>query len=200
MARSVDELTDLELALVVLQDGGASREEALSVVAFDGTITERLAPAIQSKRAELAERVAQIERQAFAATPEGAKAAVREALARKAERDELVAGSKVLLQEQGLDTDGLTDAEVLHISGVEKSPELMRQRERDEAHEALAARWRSLDPMEQARQATELGISGESIERYVRVMEGDDTPTVTAWGETAGIDGGEGADDGGEGQ
>ena len=182
-------MTDQQLLVMALMDEGASRDEALAAVAFDPTSTERLAPAIAAQRAKLEERIAREEQEAYAASPEGRAAAARQALADQAARAELVAGAKALLAgEQGIDAEGLSDAEVLHAAGVERNVSLMSRAELDSEHEALAARWRSLSAMEQATQASELGIDSASVERYVRVMEGDDTPVTPQWGE--GVEGG----------
>ena len=190
------EYTDAEILLMLLQDNGASRAEALEALAFSPEMVGRLAPAIASKRLQIAERLAAAELEAYAASPPGRAEAARDALKRQAERDELVAGAKALLMEQGVDPEGLTDVEVLHATDIEPQVSMLSREALDREHEALAARWRSLSPLEQATEASRLGISGESVERYCRVMEGNDEPVTAAWHERqAGeVESGDGSD------
>ena len=180
------EYTDAEIVLMLLQDNGASRAEALEALAFSPEMVGRLAPAIASKRAQIADRLAAAEQEAYAASLAGRADAARDALKRQAERDELVAGAKALLMEQGVDPEGLTDVEVLHATEIEPQVSMLSREALDREHEALAARWRSLSPLEQALEASRLNIESASVERYVRVMEGNDEPVSPAWHERAG--------------
>ena len=198
MARS-----DLEVGLLVLTDIGIeagrtpeqARAEALAIAAYDAEFTGRLASSIAAKRAELEAADEQAAAERHAATPEGRAEAAREALKKQAERAELVAGSKALLAEQGIDASDFSDEEALHASGVAPQFSMLNIQERDAAHLDLAARWSSLTPEQQREQAAELEISTASLDRYVAVMEGRDTeaPHWSERGQSAeGAGGGDG--------
>jgi hypothetical protein len=178
---------------MLMIDAGSSRSEALEALAFSPEMIERLAPAIRAKREEIAEQLVEAGRLADAVSPEGRAAAAGAALQEAAERAELVEGAKALLaNEQGVDVEGLSDERILHAAGIQRQTSLMSLAELDAEHEALAGRWRSLTPLQQAQQAQELDIESASVERYVRVLERDDTPVTAAWAPP--VEGAEGAD------
>jgi hypothetical protein len=162
------EPTDLELAFAVLKDTGASGEEAAAVLQYDPSVTGRLQLQIARKRAEVLQARADQAREQFEASPAGRADAARYALKAQAERRELIAGARALLEQDGGSAEGLSDERVLHLTGIEPSVEAMTLRERDEAQLELASHWRTLSPLEQAEQSQALGIESASVEKYVR--------------------------------
>jgi hypothetical protein len=163
----VSEPTDLELAFAVLKDTGASDEEATAVLQYDPSVTGRLQLQIARKRAEVLQARADEERAEYAASPAGRAEAAKAALQAQAERRELIAGARALLEQDGGSAEGLSDERVLHLVGIQPDAQQMTLRERDEAQLELASRWRTLSPLEQSQQAMALGIESASVERYV---------------------------------
>jgi hypothetical protein len=184
----------LEVKLICLVDQGMSREAALEVIAFGGGV-ENMQGAIAAKRRELEAREREAIQAAYDASPEGRAKAARAALKARAETEELVEGGRELLRQQGLDPAGLTPDEVLHLAGIRRMPELFSQAERDEATEALARTWHTLDAATRAMKASELGFSSEAMDRYAEVLA--EAGVVPSHGGSDDATGGEG--EGGDG-
>jgi hypothetical protein len=133
--------TDAQLKLMVLVDRGAAaspEEAALQLV----NNSEAVGPAeIEAKRAQLAQRVADAEREAFEASPEGRRRAALAAASEAEERAKLVSAARTLLETEGHgDVSDLSDERVLHYAGIERQPALMSLAEKDVAHVELAQR------------------------------------------------------------
>ena len=128
VARSVAEMSDIEVALVTLVDEGLTREAAMEVLAFGGA--ENMQGAIAAKRVELEAREAEAVEQAIAQTPEGRKAAALDALQAKSERETLVAGAKALLESDGIDPEVAKklNAAIAKITGQEEFKNAMMKR------------------------------------------------------------------------
>jgi hypothetical protein len=161
------EPTDLECLYALLGEQGLSDDQISAAIRVSPGMTETLALPIARKRAELAQQAVEDAKAEYAASPAGRAEGARAALQAQAERAELVAGARALLEQDGGSAEGLSDERVLHLTGIEPSAEQMTLRERDEAQLELALRWRTLSPLEQSQQAQALGIESASIERYV---------------------------------
>lgn len=134
-------LSASQLAVMVLVDSGQTKEQAALAVVNDPEMVGRLSDKIEAKRGALVREVADAERAAFDSSPEGRRKAALAAAAEAEERTRLVASARTLLESEGFgDVADLTEAQVLHYSGIERRPELMGRAERDEAHVRLAQR------------------------------------------------------------
>ena len=173
----MSKVSDHQLALAVLQREGLSRDEAALAVVNDPGVVERLGDEIGRMRSDLEAQAEQAKADAFAATPDGRAKAAHDALVAKAEREKLVEGAKVLLEQGGTPTDGLVDEQILHYAGIERIPELMSMQEKDAAIEefALSAEYGNMSPTERAIRAGELGVKTTTIDSY-REMHGIATP------------------------
>ena len=183
--------SDAQLAVMALVDAGASKEDAQNAVLADPSITGRLFEQIAAKRAEFDAQEREAEEQAFAATPEGRREAAFQAQAEREERAKTVEAAKVLYQEQfGFQPEGLSDADVLHATGIERDFSKLSIRERDQAVEEFAASLPQMDADARLERARALGVDITTVENYARNFNGSSfTPTF----------GGEGGE-GGEGQ
>jgi hypothetical protein len=138
--RIANSISDPQIAVALLMEQGASREQALQTLACDPHTTVRLSEQIATYRTRI-EQEAHAELDAeFAASPEGRQAAARSALRAQEERAQDIAGARALLatnpEEYGMsrneDLSGYTDDEVLRMTGLVQAERV------DESWEATA--------------------------------------------------------------
>jgi hypothetical protein len=139
-------MDDHDFAVLALVQGGSDPESAQATLREFPETVGAMAP----RGRELFEaEEARIRQDEFSRSPAGREQAAREALARREAHAEKVALGRVLLEdEQGLSTEGMSDAEVIHHSGVgPKDASVMMLDEKDnEAHRLIVSgEWASLD-------------------------------------------------------
>jgi len=162
-------LTNQQLALIVLQDAGHTREEAALALVNDPEMIGRLGPQIEEKRTALEAQAEQAAQEAFAKTPEGRKQAALQAAQEAEEREKVVSSARVLYaQEFGLSAEGLSDEEVLHATGIERDPARMGAVERDAAVEDFARSLPRMGADERLQTARDLGVEVSTVEGYAR--------------------------------
>jgi hypothetical protein len=161
---------DAQIALMVLVDRGASREEAAMALVNN---PEAVGPAqVEAKRASLEAQEREIRERAFAESPEGRRRAALAAAAEAEQRSQLAASARTLLASEGWGEAAaeLSDDEALHHSGIDKKTALLTRAERDAAAEALAQRVAraQVDEATLYAEAKAVGADPRSIVSYAR--------------------------------
>ena len=154
---SSPDLTDQQVALVLLQEGGQTREQAALTLAQFPEQVGTLAGAISAKRETWKREIAERAQADFAASPAGRAKAAKAALAARQERDALVEGARALLENDGYPTDSMTPDEVLWAARIEARPAAaMTLRERDNELDHLVSVWERLPEDERRSEARRL--------------------------------------------
>ena len=156
---------DSQIEAMVLQDAGATAEQAFAaVIAFPGKVG---AEKIAAKRAELDEAVSVAEQARYEASPAGRREAGAAALAAAQDREQSIEEGRELLRLDGHDASKWDGDQVLFASGIAVKPgHLMGQQERDSALEELASNWNHLPDPERRAAAKELQESPDLVAAY----------------------------------
>lgn len=165
-------LSEIQLAQLVLIDGGLSADEAAAQLVSRPQMTGELAGPIAAKRAEFEADIERAKAEAEANTPAGRAEAARETAKAVREREALVADARILLEAEGkfagMDLDGLSDVEILHHARIEPQPSLLTTAEKDAAALSLvhSGEWQRLSVNDRIQASLDLGVSEDAMDSY----------------------------------
>jgi hypothetical protein len=173
----MDMIDDYQAAVLALVQGGSDAESAKATLAAFPETVGQLAPKGRELFAEEAQRIKADE---FSRSPEGREQAAREALARREAHAEKVALGKVLLEEEGLSPEGMTEAEVLHhsrIGNFDATVATVDEKDAEAQRLITSGEWAALDAAGrrnacQALNLTEAGANSYAASIGAKTSEG----------------------------
>jgi colicin import membrane protein len=174
------EVSDLSLAVdYLMETAGGNREQALEVLAADPGFTQRLAPAIEQRRAQLQANADAAVRAEYERSPEGRREAMQAAAERNEQRQRDARNARLLATDEHPEEaeifERMSDTEILRFIGAEADPAVEAERQREAqandpkqrqiaAERELAQRWFQMSPGDRPAAAQAIGVDPRAAE------------------------------------